>query len=184
MPDWPHAPSHRLDLGGTYMVTSGTYRKKPLFHSRLKLNLLRAALFDRVSEHGAALQAWAIFPNHYHFIGGFDDPHQLRELVSELHSLTARRLNEIDELPGRQVWFQYWETRITYERSYFPRLRYVHENAVRHGLVRTAAKYEWCSAEWLERTASAAFCKELLTFGRARLAIPDDFTAAGDQFKD
>jgi putative transposase len=184
MPDWPHAPSHRLSGGGTYMVTSGTYRKKPLFNSRIKLNLLRATLFERAGEHGAALQAWAIFPNHYHFISQFDDPSKLRELVSELHSLTARSLNELDASPGRKVWFQYWESQISYERSYFPRLRYVHENAVHHGLVRKAANYEWCSAAWLERTASAAFRKELLTFGRSRLSVPDGFAAATDQFID
>jgi putative transposase len=184
MPDWPHAPSHRLFAAGTYMVTSGTHQKKPFFNSRLKLNFLRETLFARAAEHGGDLQAWAIFPNHYHFIGRFDDPGKLREMVSELHSLTARRVNKMDAVPGRQVWFQYWESKITYERSYYPRLRYVHENAVHHGLVRTAANYEWCSAAWLERTASTAYRKELLTFGRARLALPDEFTAATDQFTD
>ncbi len=184
MTDWPHAPSHRLSASGTYMVTSGTYRKKPIFNSKLKLNLLRATLFARAAEHGADLQAWAIFPNHYHFIGQFEEPNKLREMVSELHSLTARRINEIDAAPGRQVWFQYWESQITHQRSYYPRLRYVHENAVHHGLVRMSVNYEWCSAAWLERTASAAFRKELLTFGRARLSLPDDFIAATGQFKD
>ena len=28
MTDWPHAPVHRLDQAGTYMVTAGTYLKK------------------------------------------------------------------------------------------------------------------------------------------------------------
>jgi len=45
MPDWPHAPIHRLDARGTYMVTAGTYRKEALFNSKSKLDLLQARLF-------------------------------------------------------------------------------------------------------------------------------------------
>jgi len=28
---------------------------------------------------------------------------------------------------GRTVWFQFWDTKLTYERSYLARLNYVHQ---------------------------------------------------------
>jgi REP-associated tyrosine transposase len=71
MHDWPHAPSHRLGSAGAYIVTAGTYRKEHLFRSRERLDFLLRQLFERATEHGAALQAWSVFPNHYHFVAIF-----------------------------------------------------------------------------------------------------------------
>jgi len=73
------------------------------------------------------------------------------------------------------VWFEYWDTRLTYQRSYFARLSYVHRNAVHHRLVREASLYPWCSAGWLQRKARASFYKTIMQFGIERLKVPDDF---------
>jgi putative transposase len=182
MADWPHGPAHRLDARGTYMVTSGTYRKAPIFNTKRRLDLLRDALFAAAAGHDIALQAWAIFPNHYHFIATFEKPENLRAMVGALHSGTAREVNRAEAAPGRKVWFQYWESRITFERSYFARLRYVHENAVHHGLVRVASRYEWCSAGWFERKASSAFCKTVLAFPCDSLAVNDEFSVEAQSY--
>ncbi len=176
MPDWPHSPAHQLGAHGTYMVTGGTYRKTPIFNSKRRLDFLRKTLFAEAGAKSVGLQAWAIFPNHYHFIAAFDAISDLQEMVRALHSITAKAANAADAASGRKVWFQYWETRMTFERSYFARLRYVHQNAVHHGLVRVASNYEWCSASWFERKSAAAFRKMVLTFPCDSLNINDDFT--------
>jgi putative transposase len=157
------------------MVTSATYHKLPIFNSTRRLDFLRDTLFTVAKDHGIALQAWAIFPNHYHFIATIEEAGNLQTMVRAWHSATAKKANTSDSTPGRKVWFQYWESRITYERSYFARLRYVHQNAVHHGLVRIATRYEWCSATWFERKAPAAFRKTVLAFPCDSLVIQDDF---------
>ena len=63
MPDWPHAPVHRLDEAGAYMVTAGTYRKAHRFNTGAKLTIVRDRLFETTSELGWALQAWAVMAN-------------------------------------------------------------------------------------------------------------------------
>jgi len=68
-----------------------------------------------------------------------------------------------------------WDTHITFERSYYVRLAYVHKNAVHHGLVQEATAYPWCSAAWLEMTAEPAFYQQILKYGTERLQIPDDY---------
>jgi putative transposase len=116
------------------------------------------------------------FPTHYHWVGlSPPDPATLRSLVSELHTETSTALNEADRTPARQVWFQYWDTRLTYQRSYLARLSYVHRNAVHHQLVREPLLYPWCSAGWLERRANASFYKTIMRFGIGRVKVPDDF---------
>jgi len=175
MPDWPHAPVHRVTPGGTYIVTAATYGKQPYFNSKLRLNLLCGTLLTECAQSGWSLQAWAVFPNHYHFVANSNLTKSLRQMIRRLHSITARRVNELDNQPSRRVWFQYWDTQLTHQKSYMARLRYVHENAVRHGIVRRAANYPWCSAAWFERTATPAFRRTVFSFPCDRLSLPDSF---------
>ena len=81
---------------------------------------------------------------------------------------------------GRKVWYNYRETRLTYEKSYLARLNYVHTNPARHGLVLVANKYPWCSAAWFERTASPTMVKSIYRFKTERISVTDDFEVAGD----
>ena len=99
----------------------------------------------------------------------------LRTFLSHLHSNTARELNRTDGTEGRAVWYNFWDSKLTYERSYFARLNYVHQNAVKHGLVATANQYRWCSAAWFERTASPAIVKTIYGFKIDKLQIADDY---------
>jgi putative transposase len=176
MPDWPHAPIHRLDEPGAYMVTAGTYHKKQLIVGDQKLSLVQDTLFSVACEFRWQLQAWAILANHYHFVAiSPTEASTLRQMVSKLHTVSARGLNRIDCTPGRRVWFQYWDSRITYERSYLARLNYVHHNPVHHGLVATPPEYPWCSAAWFVREADPAFRKTVAGFKTDRVSVPDDF---------
>ncbi|MBI1940633.1 MAG: transposase [Acidobacteria bacterium] len=176
MRDWPHSPVHRLGEACAYMVTAGTYRKQPFFRSPDRLDFLCVTLLDLAEAYGWQLQAWAVLANHYHFVGfSPPDPEALRSLIRKLHSLTAREINRRDHAEGRKVWFEYWETRLTFERSYFARLSYVHRNAVHHGLVRSPWEYPWCSARWFERKANRAFWRRIMGLPINRVNVPDDY---------
>jgi putative transposase len=87
----------------------------------------------------------------------------------------ARWINRLDGTPGRMVWHNYWETRLTYQRSYLARLNYVHQNAVLHRLVAVANQYRWCSAAWFERTATAAQVRSIYSFKTDQVRVHDDF---------
>jgi putative transposase len=173
---WPHAPLHRLDEAGVYIVTAGTYQKEHLFSDGPRLRMLHAALLTIADKHGVRLEAWAVFPNHYHFVAPSGrEPGSIRALINELHSRTARGLNRYDAAPGRQVWHNFWDTHLTNERSYFARLNYVHQNPVKHGLVAVAHDYRYGSAAWLERTATPAQVKTIYSFKTDRVRVIDDF---------
>ena len=176
---WPHAPTHRLSAGGVFMVTAATYGKALLFREPERLDVLQRGLLKLAAECRWRLEAWAVFPNHYHFIahspGDADTAASLSPMLRELHSKTAVWINRRDTAPGRRVWHNFWETRLTYERSYLARLAYVHGNAVRHGLVPVANQYRWCSAAWFERTATPAQVKTIYSLKTDRLHLSDDY---------
>jgi putative transposase len=126
--------------------------------------------------YGWRLEAWAVFSNHYHFIGrSTRDSVELSVFLTHLHANTARELNQIDQGAGRTVWFNFWDSKLTYERSYLARLNYVHQNAVKHGLVFVANQYPWCSAAWFERTATLSMVRTIYGFKTDKLKIMDDF---------
>src|SRR6266568_5148043 len=156
MPDWPHAPTHRLDSAGAYMVTAATYHKEPLFRSAKRLTLLCEKLLELAPQHG-----WK--------------PEALPRLIGHLHTVTAKEINRQDETPGRKVWFQYWDSHLTYPRSFLARLNYVHCNAVKHGLVRQPTQYPWCSAGWFEREAERPFYQTVMRIRSDRINVKDDF---------
>jgi putative transposase len=174
--DWPHAPLHRLGEQGTYIVTSGTYEKAHLFRGADRLDYLETNLLSLAKAFNWQLEAWAVFSNHYHFVAHSPpNADNLKEFTQELHSRCAAHVNRLDGLPGRQVWFNYWETSLTFERSYLARLSYVHRNPVKHGLVSSAEQYRWCSAAWLARTASPSQVKMLYSFKINAVRVEDEF---------
>jgi putative transposase len=182
---WPHAPTHRLAESGTYIVTAGTYHKAHFFRSADRLRVLQRGLLKVTAAHHWALEAWAIFSNHYHFVahsppasnGGAGT---LSPMLAELHQKTCAWVNKLEGLWDRKVWHNFWETKLSHPTSYFARLHYVHQNPVRHGLVPVANQYPWCSAGWFERTASAAQVKTIYRFGIDRIDVGDEYEPSTD----
>ncbi|MCF7765797.1 MAG: hypothetical protein K9N62_19180 [Verrucomicrobia bacterium] len=181
---WPHAPTHRLATGGTYFVTAGTYLKAHRFRSAQRLHVLHRGLLTVARDYGWQLEAWAVFSNHYHFVAHSPSDkstaESLAEMLKTLHVRTSGWVNGLDRTPARRVWFNYRETRLTYPKSYFARLNYTHQNAVKHRLVPVANQYPWCSAAWFERTASPAQVNTIYRFKTDKLQVPDDFDPASD----
>jgi putative transposase len=157
-------------------VTAGTLHKRPFFETPAQRDLLEGWLLSLARQHGWQLEAWAVFANHYHFVArGNPDSSNLREFVQRLHGVTSHDLNALDGAAGRQVWFNFRDTKLTHQYSYLARLNYVHQNAVKHGLVPVANQYPWCSAAWFERVASAAQVKTICGFKTDRVNVCDDF---------
>jgi putative transposase len=173
---WPHAPPHYFTPQGTYIITAATLHRKPLFDSNAKLNLFRDITFQLSEDYALVLQAWAFFANHYHLVAGFRNSKTThRDFVRHLHRELALRLNRVDATAGRRVMYEFWDTHLTFEKSWLARLNYVHQNPVKHSLVPVANQYPWCSAAWFENNAQAGFVKSVYSFKTNLIKVPDDF---------
>ncbi len=122
---WPHAPTHQLAEAGTYFVTASTYRKAHHFRGRDRAKVLHRGLLTVVRDFGWRLEAWAVFSNHYHFVGnspeGTESAESLSQMLAVLHTKTSGWVNRLDESSRRHVWHNFRETRLTHQRSYFAR---------------------------------------------------------------
>jgi putative transposase len=179
--EWPHAPRHQLAEAGTFMVTAATLGHERHFRSTQRLEVLERGLLKLAAEFGWQLEAWAVFSNHYHFVAHSpSDPESLTPMLGRLHRKTAAWINRLDHHPGRHVWHNFWETRLTYEKSYLARLSYVHQNAVRHGVAQVANQYPFCSAAWFEQTATPAQVKTIYLFKAERISVLDGYCPIWD----
>lgn len=144
-----HAPPHYFVPNAMYMVTGSIVHKQPILQNDKHKEFFLQTLFEKATLFSWELEAWAVLHNHYHFIAQApDNSTTLRKLLQQVHSITAIQFNRWNNASGRQVWQNYWDTCITYEKSYLARLRYVHENPVKHGFVDNAMDYPFCSYKW------------------------------------
>jgi len=176
---WPHAPTHRLSDRGTYFVTASTYLKTHHFSTAQRLDVLQRGLLSISRDFSWILEAWAVFSNHYHFVAhsptSSEDASSLSQMLGVLHARTAGWINGLDGKPTRKVWHNFWDTKLTYEKSYLARLNYVHQNAVKHGLVHVANHYQWCSARWFEQVVPTAMVQSIYRFKIDQISVRDDF---------
>jgi REP-associated tyrosine transposase len=171
---WSHAPFHFTSVDGIYIVTCGTYLKQPLYRAPEDLDLFQSQFFAVAKKHRMMLHAWCFLINHYHLVLGAAS-NSLEAFFRHLHSVAAIELNRRHGAAGRKVWFQYYDTLITNEKSYFARLKYVQENAVHHRVVMNAENYRWCSARWLADNASRGFVRAVREASLERVNVHDDY---------
>src|SRR6267378_6972511 len=127
--NWPHAPPHYFTAHGTYIITAATLHRKPLFDSGTKLDFLCDTTFELAKDYELTLQAWAFLANHYHLVINFHNTATAhRDFVRHLHRELAIQLNRMDATSGRRVMYEFWDTRLTFEKSWLARLNYVHQN--------------------------------------------------------
>ncbi|MGZ5431512.1 MAG: transposase [Thermoanaerobaculia bacterium] len=152
---WHHAPSHHFAFGNTFFITGATDHKQHFYREPATLDELHEILFANAEKHQCMLQSWCLLSNHYHLVARGDGAN-VRRMVTRLHVEAAIARNRRDGVKGRQVWYQFWDSHITFERSYLARLNYVHHNPVHHGVTDNAMEYRWCSARWFTENAPAA----------------------------
>lgn len=173
---YPHNPPHYFVPNAMYMVTGAILHNQNLLSENRRKELIIQTLLERSLLLGWNLEAWAVLNNHYHLIAQApEDVTTLEKLLRQLHSISAIQINRCDKSSGRQVWHNYWDTCLTYEKSYLARLRYVHVNPVKHGLVEDAIDYPYCSYKWFIEQGDDVLKEQVLMQPIDHLNIFDDF---------
>jgi putative transposase len=171
-----HNPPHYFVPNAMYMVTGAILHKQHLLREDGRKEFFMRILFEKAGTLNWQLEAWAVLHNHYHFIAQApENSTTLAKLIRQVHSITAIQINRWDNISGRQVWQNYWDTCITYEKSYLARLRYVHENPVKHGIVENAADYPYCSYRWFIEQGTNDLKEQVVNQQIDNVNVFDDF---------
>jgi putative transposase len=171
-----HNPPHYFVPNAMYMITGVILHKQHLLSEDKRKVFFLRTLFERAELFTWNLEAWSVLNNHYHFIAQApEDSTTLAKLIQQVHSITAIQINRWDNINGRQVWQNYWDTCITYEKSYLARLRYIHENPVKHGLVENSIDYPFCSYKWFIEQGDNDMKEQVVNQPIDQINVFDDF---------
>jgi putative transposase len=146
--DYKHAPTHLFVPGSVYMLTAGTYNRERLLNTDEKKNNIIRYLNEITNKYDWQTIAWVVLDNHYHTLLRSPDSDAsipISRLCKLFHRKISMSVNRHDGIKGRQVMYNYWDTCITYERSYWARLNYINHNPVKHGYVDYAEDYPFSS---------------------------------------
>lgn len=173
---YPHNPPHWFVSNAIYMVTGSTLYKKPFLDTEEKLANFCETLFERANILGWALHAWVVMKDHYHFIAQSpDNALSLKMLVQGIHSINSKFVNRVDNAPRRRIWYNYWDTCLQTEKTYYARMNYVILNPVKHGLVDNPEDYPFSSYRYFVENTEPDFRKMVFLQPINDLQIDDEF---------
>ena len=160
---YKHNPPHLFRGETKYFITASTYKKLPYLKSDAAKEKLLRSLHLAFNKYNWAIEDWVILNNHYHLMTDISDvPQVLPSIIREAHRFTALWIKkqilpkshfvesdisnpEHTPIEATRIFYNYWDTCITYEQSYLTRLTYIWTNPVKHGLVESPEDWKYSS---------------------------------------
>jgi putative transposase len=173
-----HNPPHLFRNSAKYFITASTYRKeKYLRKNQTKYIVLNSIKFG-FNRYDWLLEDWVILDNHYHLmVQAKENANKLPKIINDIHKFTTLKLKkEFSELRKKQrIWYNYWDTCITYEKSYFARLNYIWFNPVKHGYTNDPANWKFGSYFERYNTEKDFFNLIVNKYKSDKVRVRDDF---------
>ena len=139
---WHAPPRFNYENKTRFIVTAACYEHASVIGlSGHRMAEFEKSLLDLCAEFCLELFAWCLLPNHYHLLIETPDIQKFQAALGKLHGRTSYEWNSEDGRRGRKVWYRSFERPIDSDRHFFVSLNYIHNNAVKHGYVKTW--HEW-----------------------------------------
>ena len=150
-----------------YFITITVFDWIPLFLSAGYCDIIIDSLAYCQKFKGLRIHAYVIMPNHLHLIVSTDNAHSLPDVIRDFKRFTSRRITRTLVREGAlkrrrllgyaatfgkgntcyKVWQDGYHPIAIYSMEVFrQKLRYIHDNPVRKGLVRNAEHWRYSSA--------------------------------------
>jgi putative transposase len=144
-----------------YFITFSVYRRRKLLDHEQPKRILLGWFHEVLDQYQASCVGFVVMPDHVHALVWFA---RTGQLSSFMHSWKRRSSIALREWyrqmsPGYFAEFgegdRFWQPRYysfeIYETAKLEeKLRYMHENPVRAGLVPRATDWKWSSSRWYE----------------------------------
>ena len=147
-------------MGYLHFITFSCYQRHPLLGAPQCRDLFLHILEETRDRYGFAVFGYVVMPEHVHLLLSEPEETNHSVVVQVLKQRFARelleRLRENDNRPNGSMWSTVLEQGHVWQRRFYdlvvwnPRkraekLRYMHENPVRRGLVALLEEWRWSS---------------------------------------
>jgi putative transposase len=131
--------------GVAHHVTQRGNRREKVFSRKADYQRYLALLAQYAGEHGLAIRAWCLMPNHVHLVAVPAEASSLSAVLRPVHLRYAQEANRRHGVTG-VLWQGRFYSCPLDKDHYWAAVRYVERNPVRAGLVERAEAYAWSSA--------------------------------------
>jgi putative transposase len=126
-----------------HFLTFSCYRRRPNL-KRVEACATFVAALERVRlDYGLCVYGYVVMPEHVHLLLNEPERNTLAQTIKSLKQGVARRL----ALRAEDSFWQarYYDFNVWSDRKFVEKLRYIHRNPVKRGLVERPEDWEWSS---------------------------------------
>jgi putative transposase len=136
-------PKRYQNQGCLHFITFSCFQRRPLLDSVQSREIFEREL-ERVRQwYGCYITGYVVMPEHMHLLVSEPERSQLSVVIQMLKQITSRKLRG-SGLP--HFWqVRYYDFPVWSEAKQIEKLRYIHRNPVRRGLVQRPEDWKWSS---------------------------------------
>jgi putative transposase len=156
----PVHPKRYYGQGDLHFVTFSCYQRRPLLATAHRRDLFLRRLEATRREYRFLVVGYVVMPEHVHLLVSEPERRNLSVVLKALKQAVARRAfdglrrkrdsRQLGFFPGGAISSAFWQARF-YDFNVFSvkkrteKLRYMHRNPVKRGLVETPEQWRWSS---------------------------------------
>jgi len=131
--------------GQLHFITFSCYHRWPLLGTPGERDCFVKALEDSRGWYGFWVVGYVVMPEHVHLLVTEPERGGLALALQMLKQTVSRRVEV--KVGGRPFWqARYYDFNVWSEGKWLEKLRYIHDNPVKRGLVQRAEDWQWSSA--------------------------------------
>ncbi|MBV8631827.1 MAG: transposase [Silvibacterium sp.] len=126
-----------------HFITFSCYRRQPFLETSTAKDITERILEETRTRQGLRIAAYVLMPEHVHLLTDEPVEDTLATFLQIFKQLTSRELKPSAE---KQFWQKrYYDFNVTSKEKRVEKMRYIHRNPVRRGLVTRPEDYRWSS---------------------------------------
>ena len=130
----------------THFITVSCYRREPRFSSPPVYDLFLGCLEDMRRRFSMCVYGYVVMPEHVHLLVNEPPGATLADAVHSLKLSFAKRVRSLATAEPGSFWQKrYYDRNVRDAEEFKVKLRYLHRNPVKRGLVKEAAEWKWSS---------------------------------------
>jgi putative transposase len=144
------------ESGQSHFITFSCYRRQPNFSTREIYDVFPECLERMRRRFVMRVYGYVVMPEHVHLLLSEPERGTLADAIHYLKLSFAKRVSSISQVSvqpkdanpghGRPFWQKrYYDRNVRNWREFEVKLRYLHRNPVKRGLVKNVADWKWSS---------------------------------------
>jgi len=139
-PNMPWGLKRYQNAGTLHFITFSCYRRIPLLRNQNAAELFQRALERARLKYGFRVIAYVVMPEHVHLLVSEPERDTLATAIKAIKQSVARKQG------GGRFWQErYYDFNVTTAEKRVEKVKYIHRNPVKRGLVEKREDWPWSS---------------------------------------